>query len=212
MKRRSRIIPALLGALMAGFAFASYAADGAPAPDPQARHEQMKARMLEKLKAADTNGDGMISREEANAALPMIATHFDEIDTNKDGFITLQEFGAAMKAMHHRHEGLKQLDKNGDGLISHEEAQASPRLAKHFDAIDTNKDGFLSKDELLAARTQAREKMFARIDTDGDGRISPAEAERFPFLARHFDAIDLDHDGFLTKDELKAAHDRHKAP
>ena len=40
--------------------------------------------MLERLKAADTNADGMISREEAKA-LPRIAAHFDEIDANKDG-------------------------------------------------------------------------------------------------------------------------------
>ena len=41
-------------------------------------------KMHERLKAADKDGDGKISRAEA-AALPRIAKHFDEIDTNKDG-------------------------------------------------------------------------------------------------------------------------------
>ena len=48
--------------------------------------------------------------------------------------------------------GLAQLDKNGDGNISRDEAAASPRLSQNFDRIDTNKDGVLSLEELRAAR------------------------------------------------------------
>jgi len=62
-------------------------------------------KMQERLKAADKNGDGKISREEAAASLPRLAKHFDEIDTNKDGFITKEE----MKAFHDK----KQAEKAG---------------------------------------------------------------------------------------------------
>ena len=55
--------------------------------------------MAGRLKQADTNGDGMISREEA-AALPMISKHFDQLDTNKDGYLTPDELAAA-HARHH---------------------------------------------------------------------------------------------------------------
>ncbi len=209
MKSGKLMVSALTATLLAGFALASQASDGAASPDYKVRHEEMKAHLLERLKAADTNGDGMISREEANAGLPQLAKHFDAIDTDKNGLITMQELEAAMKGLHGRHrDAMKHLDKDGDGLISRAEAQAAPRLAKHFDEIDANKDGFLSKDELAAARAKMRDAIFARIDTDADGRISRDEAARFPRLARHFDKIDANKDGYLTKDELRAAHSR----
>ena len=209
MKSGRLIVSALTATLLTGFALISQANEGAASPDRKARHEVMKAHMLERLKAADTNGDGMISREEANAGLPQLARHFDRIDADKNGLITMQELDAAMKGLHQRHhDPMKHLDKDGDGLISREEAQAAPRLAKHFDEIDTSKDGFLSKDELAAARVKMKDAMFARIDTDADGRISREEAARFPRLAHHFDQIDANKDGYLTKDELQAAHSR----
>lgn len=209
MKTGKLIISALTATLLAGFALASQASDGAASPDRKARHEEMKAQMLERLKAADTNGDGVISRDEANAGLPQLARHFARIDTDKDGRITMQEFEAAMKGLHRRHhDAMSHLDKDRDGLISRDEAQAAPRLAKHFDKIDTNKDGLLSKNELAAARTRMKDAIYAHIDTDADGRISRDEAARFPRLARHFDQIDANKDGHLTKDELRAAHSR----
>ena len=207
MKSSKLVLSILASGMLAGFAMISLAGDGAATPDQKARHAEMKARMLERLKAADTNGDGMISRSEAAAALPELVEHFDKIDADKNGFITLQEFESAMKARHgqHGHDTLKRLDKNGDGAISREEAQASPRLAKHFDEIDTNKDGLLSKEELQAAHAKRREMMFTRIDTDRDGRISQAEAQRFPRLAEHFSKLDVNGDGYISKEEWSAA-------
>ena len=107
----------------------------------------------ERLRAADTNGDGLISRAEA-AALPRIAQHFDQIDTNKDGQISVEEL-RAFHAAHAKHRAaamFKHLDKDGDGKISKAEAAAAPRLAEHFDQIDANKDGFVTPEEMKAAR------------------------------------------------------------
>lgn len=55
---------------------------------------------------------------------------------------------------HKMHERLKAADKDGDGKISRAEAVALPRIAKHFDEIDTNKDGFLTMEELKAHRAK----------------------------------------------------------
>jgi len=125
----------------------------------------------------------------------------------------------------HRHgammERLKAADTNGDGLIGKDEAQALPMLAKHFNEIDTDQNGQLSPDELRAfhekmrgqheqMREQRFEEHFRKIDADGDGRISLAEAQASsPRLAQHFAQIDANGDGFITAEEMKAAHQHH---
>jgi Ca2+-binding EF-hand superfamily protein len=110
-------------------------------------------QMAERLKAADTNGDGLISRAEA-AALPRIAKHFDEIDANKDGQVSKEELRAfhEQKQAAHAAERFKSLDADGDGRISKAEAQAkAPRLFAHFDQLDANGDGFITPEEMKAA-------------------------------------------------------------
>src|SRR5258706_14096287 len=69
-------------------ALASAAIIAVAAPEGAGGHRQ--GAMLERIKAADTNGDGLISKEEAKA-LPMIAKHFDEIDTDGKGQLSPDE-------------------------------------------------------------------------------------------------------------------------
>lgn len=118
-----------------------------------------RGAMLERLKAADTNGDGMISRAEAQA-LPRIAEKFDAIDANHDGQLTMEElhaFHQANRSARHGHAGLfAKLDADKDGRVSREEANAAPRFAQHFDAIDANHDGFVTPDEMKAAHAKHR--------------------------------------------------------
>lgn len=44
-----------------------------------------------------------------------------------------------------------------------------------------------------------------KIDADRDGRISRAAAANRPRMAQHFDKIDANKDGFLDRNEMKAA-------
>jgi Ca2+-binding EF-hand superfamily protein len=139
-------------ATLAALGIASAALLAVAAPEGREGH----GSGMERLKQADTNGDGMISRDEAKA-LPRIAKHFDEIDANHDGQITSEELRAfhASRMEQARAEHWKKLDTNGDGRISLDEAKANaPRLAEHFQAIDTNGDGFITPDELKAAHAQ----------------------------------------------------------
>ena len=107
----------------------------------------------------------------------------------------------------------KKADVDGNGKLSRAEFdKAMPRIAGAFDGIDANKDGQLSRREVHAwtkaqkgARQAKATDSFRHADTDGDGVISRAEAEKnAPRLAKKFDQIDADKDGRLTQDEMSA--------
>ncbi len=60
-----------------------------------ARHEARKAELAARFKAADKNGDSLLTKEEAIAGMPMIARRFDRLDTNKDGTVSPEELAQA---------------------------------------------------------------------------------------------------------------------
>ena len=112
----------------------------------------------------------------------------------------------------HRHGGferlLKAADANGDGVLTRDEALAF--AAQRFDALDANHDGKLTADEVRASFQQKRAERWKKLDTDGDGRISKAEAQaNAPRLAQRFDQLDANGDGYLTPEELRAGF-RHR--
>ncbi len=62
------------------------------------RRAAFQQKFEARFKAADTNGDGGLSKEEAAKSFPWLARRFDQLDTNKDGLLTIDE----LKAAHHR--------------------------------------------------------------------------------------------------------------
>ncbi len=54
------------------------------------------ARYMEAFERSDKNGDGKLSKEEAEA-LPAISARFDQIDADKDGAISKAEYLEALK-------------------------------------------------------------------------------------------------------------------
>lgn len=61
--------------------------------DRKERLEQFNKRFSD----ADVNGDGKLTREEAQAGMPGVAAHFDAMDVDKKGYVTKQDIARSMK-------------------------------------------------------------------------------------------------------------------
>jgi len=78
--------------------------------DPEKCRAERQARFEQRFKQADKDGNGMISRAEAEQAMPRMLRHFDRIDADHDGQITREEIAAMRKA---RFEGRRQPERTG---------------------------------------------------------------------------------------------------
>lgn len=134
------------------------------------------ARLAEQFRRADADGNGMLSRVEAERAAPLLAKPFDAIDANRDGQISPEEIRVFRRAgrsgrgargsARGAQAGAKfehyfaRADSDGNGALSRAEAeQGLPRVAKKFERIDRDGDGRLTREEMqawLAARRAAR--------------------------------------------------------
>lgn len=55
------------------------------------------AEVEARFKAADSDGNGKLTREEAKAGMPRIAKKFDQLDTGKLNYLTLEQVQAAAR-------------------------------------------------------------------------------------------------------------------
>jgi Ca2+-binding EF-hand superfamily protein len=153
---------------------------------------------------ADHNGDGKLTEQELTAFLDLHARAgssyaavtvtqqrvglFELLDANGDGRLSLHE-------LHTAHARLAGYDRNGAGYLRRDElpdrievdfslgkpappadrpiAVRVPVGPQWFRDLDRNGDGYLSRREFPGTPED-----FDRLDTDGDGLISPAEAEQ----------------------------------
>jgi len=98
-------------------------------------------------KELDANGDGVVTREEMTAE---VERTFAGYDRNGDGKLTADEYSgpggvrSAMGGFVKQHA--KELDANGDGVITREELLNT--ALRMFDKADANHDGRLTPDEL----------------------------------------------------------------
>jgi hypothetical protein len=112
----------------------------------------------DRWKDADSDGDGRVSRTEAEAVSPRFAEHFAKVDQDADGYLTSEELQASRKERgsryrEHAKERFSSADTDQDGALNLAETQvAFPKLAENFAELDTDNDGKLTPRELHAAR------------------------------------------------------------
>lgn len=113
------------------------------------------------------------------------------------------EHGSRMEAH------FKNSDKDNDGTLTREEAKAMPRVARNFDAIDTDKSGSVTLGEIQAATKKMAKEMhergeqrFKAADKDNDGSLTREETKAMPKVEKNFDAIDADRSGTVTGKEI----------
>jgi hypothetical protein len=67
-------------------------AQTAPQPmDGSPKMERALGQLQTRFAAANTTHDGKLTREQAQAGMPRVAQHFDQIDTQKQGYVTLAQ-------------------------------------------------------------------------------------------------------------------------
>lgn len=101
------------------------------------------------------------------------------LDTDNDGQVTREEALASP---------LARADADGDGIVTRDEfvaaavTRATERANAMFDRIDAGDEGRVALDSLpQREKHEARmQRMFDRVDTDGDGVLSAAEIAEMP--------------------------------
>ncbi|WP_424194038.1 calcium-binding protein [Ampullimonas aquatilis] len=53
--------------------------------------QKAQAEMIKRFTKADANGDGMLTKDEANGNMPKVYKNFDVIDTEKKGYVTIEQ-------------------------------------------------------------------------------------------------------------------------
>lgn len=144
------------------------------------------ARMFERV---DTNKDGVITKQEADAAQAQFVSRakqhmgergskaFERLDTNKDGQVSRQEFDARSMAREQRQALRKPGEPLGGNVYMH-------RMGGM---------GFAGR-------------MFEMADVNKDGRVSLPEAQQAAL--QHFDRADINHDGTLTPEERRQSREQ----
>lgn len=66
---------------------------------PQDRRAAAMEQFNERFTAADVDGDGRLTREEAAAKMPGVASHFDELDVDHKGYLTKRDIAMGMRKM-----------------------------------------------------------------------------------------------------------------
>jgi Ca2+-binding EF-hand superfamily protein len=165
-----------------------------------------------RMQGLDTDGDGRITRAEWRGN----DNSFSQHDKNGDGVLAGAEITPTEPLTDNEdpandwqewwdfHQGqfdsgaFDGMDKDENQSVSREEWAGSPAL---FDRLDRDHDGVVSQQEYedREYRGMTREAIFGKMDTNGNGRLEPAE---WWWSRDAFALVDRDSNGWVTPEEL----------
>lgn len=173
------------------------------------------ASISEQFAALDKNGDGVISRAEADAS-GKVASNFGAFDNSGDGALTMSEFKAGLQA---RAEGAVDAAKDkaaaavqaGVATASNAAEQVRSKVSAGIqagadaatEAVSKVSAGLSAGASAAADLSADLQQRFASLDSDGNGVITQAEAGAD--LDVSFAAADTNGDGVLTAAEFGAS-------
>lgn len=140
----------------------------------------------------DTNGDGVVTKAEAQAGA---AAMFAKMDANNDG--KLDETDRAARMQERKTQMFAMLDKDNDGSISRDEFMSHEHHGKHG-MRGGHGDGH------HRMGYHGGKGMMARADANNDGAVSQAEFTAGAMTM--FEKADANNDGKVTKEERDAMH------
>lgn len=200
MKTTTRNLITIASLITAIFGSAAVIAQPGPGRGPNANQPatQVQGRALERFQAADTDKNGALSKEEVTKGMPRMGERFAALDTNQDGKITTEEF----QTMRNNVQGAGRPQGAGPGQMQGN-AQGGRMAGQRGGMQQTNMRGQKGGMQKTGMRGQGG---LIQADADKDGVITRTEAEKFTsnqMLAR-FDTLDTDKDGKLSPAELAA--------
>ncbi len=97
-----------MACLLATGLVADACAQAAPSGQRAQQMQQARDQLHQRFAAADKDGNGQLTRAEAQAGMPRVYSAFDQIDTQRKGFVTEAEIMAAIAARLATHRGTQQ--------------------------------------------------------------------------------------------------------
>jgi Ca2+-binding EF-hand superfamily protein len=166
----------------------------------------------------DSNHDGVLSVDDLPSLPPVdpanrLLALLHEVDANGDGLLTLPEIQAVYPDF--SAQAFAALDMNGDGVLSVADLPQGPlpgpreMLLQLLREADTDHDGQVTLQEFLAARPELTADDFTRLDLNGDGILTRADApdgqlDPVQALLGLLRETDANGDGVVTFEEAAA--------
>jgi len=205
---------ALVAGLLAAPAVVRAEEDDTPGPIDSVQDLQDSGKIA--FKMADVNNDNRISQKEAvDAANLMVGGFFFRADANGDGVVSKEEAQQARDSLLRQKpllrvvleratkQGSSQPGQGGEG-----NAQVKDAMQGVMAIVDANNDGQLQATELRQIVQTGVQGLYAQADTDRDGHLTPTELNASvtgmvqAAAQASFQAADKDGNGQLSQAEF----------
>ncbi|MDE0419966.1 MAG: hypothetical protein OXK76_03630 [Gammaproteobacteria bacterium] len=171
---------------------------------------ELKAAEEERFTAADADGDGLVTAEEFAAVDPRRFSAGIRSPGDRGGW-QRRVAGDGTRGLD-REAKLQRMEQRRAEIekrIAEGEKRRQKARRSDFETADSDGDGQLSAEEYgdmpTTLKTARQREMFARLDGNEDGVLTP---EEFPSMVDRLQALDADGDGLVTREEMRAGRNR----